>query len=61
MALTTTQAERSMAGQDHTTEHKHGSMPVREQEKTFVAFIRFVSWGIGLSIGILIFLALVNA
>jgi len=50
-----------MAGQDHTTEHKHGSMPVREKEKTFAAFIRFVSWGIGLSIGILIILALVNA
>jgi hypothetical protein len=53
--------ENAMAGQDHTTDHKHGSMPVREQEKTFAAFIRFVSWGIGLSIGILIFLALVNA
>lgn len=50
-----------MAGQDHTTDHKHGSMPVREQEKTFAGFIRFVTWGIGLSIGTLIFLALVNA
>ncbi len=50
-----------MAGHDHTPDHKHGSMPVRDQEKTFAAFIRFVSWGIGLSIGILIFLALANA
>ena len=50
-----------MAGQDHTTDHKHGSMSVREQEKTFAGFIRFVTWGIGLSIGILIFMALVNA
>jgi hypothetical protein len=50
-----------MAGHDHTTDHKHGSMPVKEQEKTFASFIRFVSWGIGLSIGTLIFLALVNA
>jgi hypothetical protein len=36
-------------------------MSVKEQEKTFAGFIRFLMWGIGLSIGILIFLALVNA
>ena len=61
MALISTRTENAMAGQDHTTDHKHGSMPVREQEKTFAGFIRFVTWGIGLSIGTLIFLALVNA
>jgi len=61
MALISTRTEKMMAGQDHTTDHRHGSMPVREQEKTFAGFIRFVMWGIGLSIGILIFLALVNA
>jgi hypothetical protein len=60
MALVSIRTETAMAGQDHTTDHKHGSMPVREQEKTFAGFIRFVMWGIGLSIGILIFLALVN-
>jgi len=53
--------ENTMAGQDHTTDHRHGSMSVREQEKTFARFIRFLMWVIGLSIGILIFLALVNA
>lgn len=42
-------------------EHKHGSMDIREQEKTFNGFIRLVVWGAGISIGILIFLALVNA
>jgi hypothetical protein len=42
-------------------EHKHGSMDIRVQEKTFVGFIRMVSWGAGISIGILIFLALVNS
>ncbi|WP_071798550.1 aa3-type cytochrome c oxidase subunit IV [Natronohydrobacter thiooxidans] len=42
-------------------EHKHGSMDTREQEKTFNGFIRLVVWGAGISIGILIFLALVNA
>jgi hypothetical protein len=61
MALISTRTETAMAGHDHTTDHRHGTMPVRDQEKTFAAFIRFVSWGIGLSIGILIFLALVNA
>jgi len=61
MALIPTRTETAMAGQDNTTDHKHGSMPVREQEKTFAGFIRFVMWGIGLSIGILIFMALVNA
>lgn len=61
MALIPTRTETAMAGQDHTTDHKHGSMSVKEQEKTFAGFIRFLMWGIGLSIGILIFLALVNA
>lgn len=61
MALISTRTENTMAGQDHTTDHKHGSMSVKEQEKTFAGFIRFLMWGIGLSIGILIFLALVNA
>ncbi len=42
-------------------EHKHGSMDIREQEKTFVGFIRLTIWGAGISIGVLIFLALTNA
>lgn len=42
-------------------EHKHGSMDIREQEKTFNGFIRLTIWGAGISIGILVFLALVNA
>ena len=41
-------------------EHKHGSMNTQVQEKTFAGFIRMVPWGAGISIGILIFLALVN-
>lgn len=41
-------------------EHKHGSMNTQVQEKTFAGFIRMVTWGAGISIGILIFLALVN-
>jgi hypothetical protein len=42
-------------------EHKHGSMDIKEQEKTFVGFIRMSIWVSAVSIGILIFLALVNA
>lgn len=42
-------------------EHKNGSMDIRVQEKTFAGFIRMVTWGAGISIGILIFMALVNA
>jgi hypothetical protein len=51
-----------MAGHDdYTTEHKHGTMPITEQEKTFAGFVRMVGWGIGISLGVLILLALLNA
>lgn len=42
-------------------EHKQGSMDIKAQEKTFSGFIRMVTWGIVISIGILIFMALANA
>ena len=41
--------------------HEHGSMDTREQEKTFVGFLKASAWVAGVSIGILIFLALVNS
>lgn len=41
-------------------EHKQGSMDIRSQEKTFAGFIKMVTWGAAISIGTLIFLALVN-
>lgn len=50
-----------MAGKPHGTEHVHGSMDVRAQEKTFAGFIRMTIWGAGIVIGILIFLALANS
>lgn len=47
---------------DHNTpEHKHGSMDIRVQEKTFAGFIRLSTWGACISIGILIFMALANS
>ncbi len=42
-------------------DHKHGSMDTRVQEKTFEGFVRMVTWGAVISIGVLIFLALANA
>ena len=42
-------------------EHKQGSMDITTQEKTFEGFIRMVTWGACITIGVLIFLALANA
>jgi Bacterial aa3 type cytochrome c oxidase subunit IV len=46
---------------DHNADHKHGSMNIRDQEKTFAGFIRMSIWVVAISIGILIFMALVNS
>ena len=42
-------------------EHEQGSMDIRVQEKTFAGFIRMATWGAGISIAVLIFMALANA
>ena len=42
-------------------EHKHGSMDIRVQEKTFAGFIRMSMWVAGVAVGILVFMALANA
>jgi Ni,Fe-hydrogenase I cytochrome b subunit len=42
-------------------EHKHGDMDVETHEKVFAGFIRMVTWGAGICIAILIFMALVNS
>jgi hypothetical protein len=42
-------------------EHKPGSMDIRTQEKTFAGFVRFAAWAAILIVGVLIFMALVNA
>lgn len=42
-------------------EHKHGSMDIKVQEKTFAGFIRMAIWAAGISIAVLIFMALANA
>ena len=50
-----------MKGEAEMAEHKHGSMDIKVQEKTFEGFIRMVTWGAAISIGVLIFMALANA
>jgi Bacterial aa3 type cytochrome c oxidase subunit IV len=50
-----------MANHDKDTGHIQGTMDVRTQEKTFAGFVRMVTWGVVISISILIFLALVNS
>ncbi len=42
-------------------EHKHGSMDIRAQEKTFAGFIKLSIWTAVISICVLIFMALSNA
>lgn len=40
--------------------HKHGSMDVKDHEKTFAGFVTFTKWAVIVIVGILIFMALVN-
>ena len=42
-------------------DHKHGSMNIEVQEKTFAGFIKASAWVAGVSVGILIFMGLVNS
>ena len=46
---------------DHNQEHQHGTMDIREHEKTFAGFVRLSIWVVVISIVILVFLALTNA
>ncbi|MBY0349802.1 aa3-type cytochrome c oxidase subunit IV [Tabrizicola sp.] len=47
---------------DHNQpEHAHGSMDIREKERTFAGFIRMSVWVVFITIAVLIFMALVNA
>lgn len=42
-------------------EHKQGSMDIRTQTKTFDGFVRMVTWGIGICLAVVVFLALANS
>jgi len=43
------------------SEYKHGSMDTSNQEKTFAGFIKGGIWLGGISLGILVFLAIFNS
>ena len=45
----------------HETEHEHGSMEIREHQKTFAGFVRFSTWVCILAAVVLVFMALANA
>jgi Ni,Fe-hydrogenase I cytochrome b subunit len=49
-----------MADQHHS-EHVHGSMDMRAQEKTFAGFVRLSTWVVVIVICVLIFMGLVNS
>lgn len=42
-------------------DHEHGKMDITQQQKTFQGFVKMATWVAGLSILVLIFMALVNA
>ncbi|MDF1855332.1 aa3-type cytochrome c oxidase subunit IV [Pseudooceanicola sp.] len=42
-------------------EHKHGEMDITDQEQTFAGFIKAAIWVVGISIFVLIFLAVFNS
>ncbi len=46
---------------DHDSEHNHGEMNIRDQEKTFAGFIRLSIWVACIAIVVLIFMGLVNS
>lgn len=46
-----------MADHQHV-DHKHGSMDIRSQEKTFVGFVRVATWTVVVCVVVLAFLGL---
>lgn len=49
-----------MAEHHSTTDHVHGTMDISDHEKTFEGFLKFWVYVFGVSIAILIFLAIFN-
>lgn len=46
---------------NNTTEHEFGTMNIREQQRTFTGFVRFISWTGVLAILAVVLAALSNA
>lgn len=45
---------------DHETSHEHGKMDIEAQEKTFDGFVKMIGYGIAVSLGVIVFIGLVN-
>ncbi len=45
----------------HATDHEHGSMEIREHQKTFAGFVRLSTWVCIIAAVVLVFMALANA
>ncbi|TNE67622.1 MAG: aa3-type cytochrome c oxidase subunit IV [Rhodobacteraceae bacterium] len=43
------------------SEHKHGEMDISVQEKTFEGFVKWATWVAGVSVFVLIILAVFNS
>ncbi len=43
------------------SDYKHGEMDIEEQEKTYAGFLTGAKWLTGISIAILVFLAVFNS
>ncbi|MBC6408298.1 MAG: aa3-type cytochrome c oxidase subunit IV [Rhodobacteraceae bacterium] len=50
-----------MAQQTEQSAHKHGSMDIKAQQQTFEGFVKWLMRVAGLSLAVLIFLALFNS
>ncbi|WP_411838356.1 aa3-type cytochrome c oxidase subunit IV [Paracoccus sp. ME4] len=50
-----------MADYDNKPEATQGTMDVSQHKQTFAGFIRASTWVIGLSLAVLVFMALTNA
>lgn len=66
MATTPHPATGTTAHRTHDTshggaEHVHGTMDVRDHERTFQGFVRIAMWSAIASLAVLVFLALTNA
>lgn len=60
--MATTQSQHAQAAVGHdVVAHEVGTMDIAEHQRTFVGFVRFMTWTATLSILVLIFLALTNA
>lgn len=48
-------------GSQQQGHHQHGSMDITHQQKTFAGFLKGIAWAAGVTLAVLVFLALVNA